>query len=97
VAIRLETEPPADARVHLRVGESLTVEVDPKVLDWVGGDDTFSTVLSTNDPCDATCAAARRTFTATRAGTAVITTVRHCEGRGAMCALGPAVVVAVTA
>src|SRR5262245_21780995 len=66
VIVRVKTEQLADAHVHLRIGESLTVEANQRMFDWVGGDDYFSEVLSTNDPCITTCSDARRTFTATR-------------------------------
>jgi hypothetical protein len=92
VTVHLTTTPDADVHVRLRVGQSLTVVVDPKLLDWVGGNDTFAPALTTTNPCDTTCNGATRTFTATIAGTARIETVQHC-GVGAMCALGQAVVV----
>jgi hypothetical protein len=89
------------APVLLHVGQTLVVRVDPARLDWVGGDDYFTGVLQANNPCDATCNAPTRTFTAVAPGSASIKTVVNCRDPrapvGAMCALGPALDVKVTA
>jgi hypothetical protein len=84
----------------LHVGQVVTVEVDPARFDWVGGDDYFAGVLKANNPCDATCSASARTFTAVAAGSASIKTVVNCRQAhvpvGVMCALGPVLDVKVT-
>ena len=85
----------------LRVGQSLVVQVDPARLNWVGGDDGFAGVLKADNPCDATCDARARTFTAIAPGAATIETVVNCRDLrapiGATCARGPALPVKVTA
>src|SRR5262245_35534340 len=86
--------------VLLRVGRTGLVEVDPARLDWVGGNDNFAGVLRADNPCDATCNAPARTFTAVAAGSATIETVLNCRDArvpvGAMCARGPGLDVKVT-
>jgi hypothetical protein len=84
----------------LRVGQSLVVKVDSARLNWVGGDDGFAGVLKADNPCEATCDAPARTFTAIAPGAATIETVVNCRDLrapiGATCARGPALAVKVT-
>jgi hypothetical protein len=88
------------APVRLHVGQTLVVEVDPARLNWVGGDDSFAGVLKADNPCDSTCTAPARTFTAVAPGSATIETVVNCRDAGGpigvMCARGPALDVKVT-